>query len=88
VDICPVEPTLEGGGIVVLVGGFPGGGNMVWNIAITSLHWLLRRSIKSTQTLHRYFIMPYQILFSLITLYTHLNMDTHFWTHCSHSNIG
>lgn len=30
--------------------------------------------------------MPYQIPFSLITLYTHLNTDTHFWAHCSHSN--
>lgn len=31
--------------------------------------------------------MPYQIPFSLITLYTHLNTDSNFWTHCSHSNI-
>lgn len=43
---------------------------------------------KSTKTLPRYFIMPYQMPFCLITLYTHLNTDTHFWTHCSHWNKG
>lgn len=85
VDICPVKPVLEGGDIDGR--GDPWGANMAPSLVITSSTRLLRRNIKIHLDITQVFIMAYQIPLCLIALYTHLNMDTHFWTHCSHSNI-
>lgn len=51
-------------------GMFPGGGNMASQFGDNILTQASQDKQKSTQTLPRYFIMPYHIPFSLITRYT------------------
>lgn len=71
----------------LLVGGFPGGETWFSSLEITSSHRLLGRNIKIQLDISQVFYHAVSDPFPLITLYTHLNTDTHFWIHCSHSNV-
>lgn len=76
-------------GSIVATGGGESLEGETWfsSLEITSSQRLLGRNIKIQLDISQVFYHAVSDPFPLITLYTHLNTDTHFWTHCSHSNI-